>query len=120
MAPEGWHTGEQIRTHQLAASIINCHGAGDALEVLDAPSLDLLQRFCAAPSTATRDAILAERGWADGPGDRPGARAAGCGDLAGFCIARYGTPEPAFDDRDIEMLRAWFESGRPVGERVRR
>ena len=119
MAPEGWHTGEQIRDHKLATSIINGHQAGED-EVLDSSALDLLHRFCADPSTSTRDAIVAEHGWTDAPGDKPGTKAADDGNLAGHCIARYGTEYPAFDDKDIEMLKKWFGQGMPVGEHLYR
>lgn len=44
--------------------------------------------------------------------------AAGKGDLVGFLVARHGTDDPAFDEKDLEMLRGWFGRGMPVGENV--
>ena len=119
MAPEGWHTGEQIRDHKLASSIINGHHTPDD-EVLDASSLELLQRFCADPSTSNRDAILSDHGWIDDAGQRPGTKAADSGDLVGYCIARHDTDNPAFDERDLKILQEWFRKGMPAGENVHR
>lgn len=118
MAPPNWNTGEQIREHKLAASIINGHGTSN--DVLDDSELALLQRFCTDPSVATRDRMIADNDWFDGDGRRRGDKAAGKGSLAGFCISRYGTDDPAFDERDLEMLKGWFERGMPVGEGVAR
>ncbi len=120
MAPEGWHTGEQIRDHKLVASIINGHH-DKYDEVMGPPELELLQRFSADPSMSTRDAILSEHDWVDDPDQRPGTKAAEkSGSLAGCCIARHGTDIQAFDERDLEMLREWFGRGMPEGERVHR
>lgn len=117
MTPAGWDTGDQIRFHKLAASIINGH-LDPTNEVLDAPALALLQRFCADPSTTNRDAILANRGWVDEPGQAPGTKAAGPGQgsLVGLCVARHGTDDAVFDARDIQMLQRWFERSMPSGE----
>jgi hypothetical protein len=57
----------------------------------------------------TRDAILAEHGYAD-PID-----AAQHGSLACFVIGRHGTEDPAFDDLDIQLLLEWFGTGMQVG-----
>lgn len=44
--------------------------------------------------------------------DKPGKKAqTKHGSLAGFVIARHGPETPALEEREIEMLRAWFESG---------
>ncbi|KAF2172694.1 hypothetical protein M409DRAFT_49236 [Zasmidium cellare ATCC 36951] len=119
MAPAGWNTREQIDDHKLAASIINGHGTeNDA--VFDDRGLDLLQRFCADPSIANRDRLLEEHEWVDEAGGKPGDKAAGKGDLAGFLVARHGTHDPALDERDLDMLKAWFEKGRPMGQNVSR
>ncbi|KAK4502008.1 hypothetical protein PRZ48_007819 [Zasmidium cellare] len=97
---------------KLAASVINGHGTED--DVFDDRCLDLLDTFCADPSIATRDRMAAENGWGDG------GTAAGKGDLVGYLVLRHGTDNPAFDERDLDMLKAWFEKGRPVGEKVSR
>ena len=117
MAPANWNTGEQIRDHKLVTSIINGHGTPDDA-VFDNPSLELLQRFCANPTVETRDQIVNKNGWHDAPGDQPGEKAGKSGDLSGFLIARHGTHDPALDDRDIEMLKKWFEEGMPTGQKV--
>jgi len=113
------NTGEQIRDHKLACSIINLHGTEDA--VFDEPHVHLLKRFTDDVSLANRDEILEEHGWVDVPGTRPGEQAVTkSGDLAGFVIARYATSDPALDDRDWELLNQWFRKGMPVGEHVER
>lgn len=48
---------------------------------------------------------------ADAVGDRPGAKAAEKGSLAGVVVARCGTAESALGEGDVEMLRGWFEGG---------
>ena len=48
------------------------------------------------------------------------ALASGNGSLTGFLVARYGTEDPALDDRDWELLEEWFGKGMPVGETVSR
>ena len=57
----------------------------------------------------------------DGPNaPRIGEGATGKGSLTGYIIARYGTEDPALDDRDWELLEKWFDKGMPVGEKVSR
>ncbi|KIX92838.1 uncharacterized protein Z520_11501 [Fonsecaea multimorphosa CBS 102226] len=113
-----WNTGEQIRSHKLACSIINFHDTADA--VLDDSELDLLESFTNDPSTENRDRILRAKGWADQPGQRRGSKAAENGSLVGHLISRYGSEEPALDDRDWELLTEWFGKGMPTGEHVQR
>jgi hypothetical protein len=56
--------------------------------------------------------VLRDRDMLDEPGDWPGKNAQSAhGSLAGFAIARHGTETPALEEREIEMLRKWFESG---------
>ncbi|KAJ9497244.1 hypothetical protein LTR99_001962 [Exophiala xenobiotica] len=114
-----WDTGEQIRDHKLACSIINLHGTEDA--VFDDTNLDLLKRFTDDLSLGNRDGLLGEHGWIDESGSRPGEQAVRKNrSLSGLLIARYGTHEPALDDRDWELLSEWFGKGMPVGEHVER
>lgn len=114
-----WDTGEQIRNHKLACSIINLHGTEDA--VFDDTNLHLLKRFTDDLSLENRDGILREQGWVDDSGSRPGEQAVRrSGSLSGLLIARYGTDEPALDDRDWELLNEWFGKGMPQGEHVER
>ncbi|EXJ77974.1 hypothetical protein A1O3_09133 [Capronia epimyces CBS 606.96] len=114
-----WDTGEQIREHKLAYSIINLHGTEDA--VFDERNLDLLKRFTDNVSTTTRDEILADYGWVDRPDDRPGQKAVTkSGSLVGMLIARYGTREPALDEHDWKLLAGWMGQGMPVGQHVQR
>ncbi|KAL2406834.1 hypothetical protein ABEF95_003487 [Exophiala dermatitidis] len=114
-----WNTGEQIREHKLACSIINLQGTEDA--VFDQDSLNLLKRFTDNVSVANRDEILREHDWVDEPDERPGHRAgAKSGSLVGLLIARYGTHDPALDERDWELLTEWMGKGMPVGEHVER
>jgi hypothetical protein len=112
-------TGEQIRDHKLACSIINFHGTEDA--VFDDTSLHLLKRFTDDLSLENRDGILGEHGWIDESSSRPGEQAVRKSrSLSGLLIARYGTDEPGLDDRDWELLNEWFGKGMPVGEHVER
>jgi hypothetical protein len=115
--PEGWNTGEQIRNHQLATSIINGHRNG-INDVFCPGSLEILQRFCVSDPSSARDEIAKEKGWAMGP-DQIIAQAVK-GDLAGYVIMRHGTDDPVFDARDLEMLKDWFEKGMPSGGQVMR
>ena len=113
------NTGEQIRNHKLACSIINLHGTEDG--VFDQPNLDFLKRFTDDISLQNRNAILMEKGWVDPSGSRPGESAVRTGgSLSGLLIARYGTDEPAFDDREWELLKDWNDRGMPEGQHVRR
>jgi len=102
-----------IKSHTLAAEIIDRAGAhDDNSSILDPSELLLLRRFCADPSPSTKDAILRERDMVDEPGDRPGTRAnRKYGSLAGYAVATYGTENSALEEREVEMLRRWFESG---------
>ena len=112
-------TGEQIRNHKLACSVINFHNTADA--VFDNDSLERLQAFTVDRSIANRDHYLAARNQTD-PADaaRPGEKAADAGDLVGLLIARYETTDPAFDEKDWELLERWFGKGMPEGESVSR
>ncbi|ETI26565.1 hypothetical protein G647_03343 [Cladophialophora carrionii CBS 160.54] len=112
-------TAEQIRDHKLACSVINLHGTEDC--VFDQASLDFLKRFTDDISIENRDKILVENGWVDPPGARPGSMAARkSGSLSGLLVARYGTDDPALDERDWELLKEWNDKGMPKGEHVRR
>jgi len=114
-----WNTGEQIRDHKLACSIINFHDTEDA--VFDQSNLDLLKRFTDDISLENRDDILRENGWVDLPGGRPGMTAVKKDmSLSGLIIARYGTEDPALDDRDWQLLKEWNNRGMPTGQHVRR
>lgn len=110
----GWDTGDSIRNHYLSTSIINGHSAEEGNYVFDNDNLQLLKRFCVLPTVSNRDAILAERGYSD-PLD-----AANAGSLTCFVIGRHGTDDPAFDNRDLELLQDWFDKGMPVGQHVTR
>jgi len=116
-APEGWNTGEQIRDHQLATSIINSHRNG-LNDVFDPESLEILQRFCVSDPLTARDQIAKENGWAVGPDHDQGIAEAVRGNLVGYVILRHGTNDPVFDERDLEMLKKWFEEGMPSGGQV--
>jgi hypothetical protein len=95
-------------SHTLAAEIIARHN--DACPIFDSRELELLRRFCADPSA--KEAVLRDRDMLDEPGDWPGKKAQSVhGSLAGFAIAKHGTETPALEEREIEMLRKWFESG---------
>ena len=112
-------TGEQIRDHKFACSAINLHGTTDC--VFDDERLDELERFTRSRSVAIRDQIVAEKDWADGPGvSRFGQTVASKGSLTGYLIVRYGTEDPALDERDWELVDEWFQKGRPVGMHVDR
>jgi hypothetical protein len=112
-------TGEQIREHKLACSIINLHGTDNA--VFDQGNLDLLKSFTDDISLENRNSILQEHGWVDPAGTRPGETAVKKdGSLVGCVIARYASDEPAFDERDWDLVREWMAKGMPVGEHVHR
>lgn len=113
------NTGEQIREHKLACSIINLHGTEDA--VFDNESLDFLKTFTQTRSLAARDAVLREHAWLDHTGSAVNKQAVlDDGSLSGLLIAKYGTEEPALDERDWELLDEWFAKGMPMGEHVER
>ncbi|KEF63410.1 uncharacterized protein A1O9_01388 [Exophiala aquamarina CBS 119918] len=112
-------TGEQIRDHKLATSIINLHGTEDC--VLDDRSLDLLKQFVLGRCNKRREEILTARGWMDEHGTKPGDTAIEKdGSLVGLLIARYGTDAAALDERDWELLEEWMAKGMPPGEHVQR
>ena len=116
---ESGNTGEQIRDHKLATSIINLHGTEDC--VFDDQSLDLLKQFVLVRSDESREEFLMARGWKDEPGAKPGRAAVEKdGSLVGVLVARYGTEEAAFDERDWELLEEWMMKGMPTGENVKR
>ena len=113
------HTGEQIRDHKLACSVINFHNTPDA--VFDDDCLEELKSFTVARTIANRDKWLADRGLIDGPdGSRVGTRAANEGSLTGLLVARYGTDNAALDEKDWGLLAEWFAKGMPEGEHVAR
>lgn len=72
-------------------------------------------------SAEKRDEILHEEDWVDEMGTRDGTQAVKkSGSLAGLLIARYGTSDPALDDRDWELLDEWMVGGMPTGQHVSR
>ncbi|KAK0301947.1 hypothetical protein LTR73_009029 [Friedmanniomyces endolithicus] len=101
-----WNTGEQIRDHKLASSIINGHTNGTN-DVFDSVSLETLRRFCVDGTASAREHTIREKGWFDESGQDAGA-------------AAKGTKDPAWDGRDFEMLREWFVKGMPAGQKVER
>lgn len=115
MATKTWSVGSALKSHTMAADIINRDKVGTSItdindqRILDASNLALLQRFCAAPST--KDEILRDEDMLDSPGDKVGSKALSKGHLVGYMIARHDTENPALEDREIEMLREWFERG---------
>jgi hypothetical protein len=89
--------------------------------VFDQENLEFLKRFTDDISLENRNAILMEMGWVDPHGERPGMTAVNkSGSLTGFLIGRYGTDDPAFDDRDWELVKEWIDRGFPLGQKVRR
>ncbi|MCJ1473569.1 hypothetical protein MMC13_002220 [Lambiella insularis] len=91
--------GEVIRDHLLAASIIARHNTPN--DILDDSELSILEDFCADPTR--KDAVMRDHGVLIDP--------VGKNSLAGYCVSRHGTENPAFLDEEIEMLRAWFGRG---------
>ena len=99
-----------LRTHTLATTIISHHNTPSP--ILDAKELSLLRAFCANPSTLNKQALLTAHDMLDGPGQRPGEKAATVkGSLVGMLIARWGTEEPALGEGEWKMLKDWFEMG---------
>jgi hypothetical protein len=117
---EQWNTGDQIRSHQLAPSIINRHNSDGTNYVFDAPSLAILKRFSMDPTSSTREQIMRDEEWTEDAGQDKGAGVAAKGSLVGYVIAKHGTDEPVFDERDLELLKKWYEDGMPAGEAVAR
>ena len=102
--------GKMLSSHTLAANIINHHNTDDC--VLDASELAMLQRFSVHPTISTRDAILRDQGMSvERNPELRGKKVMQSGSLVAFCVARHGTGIPAFEEREIEMLRVWFEGG---------
>ena len=96
---------DMINNHTLARNIIHRYHTDD--EILDHDQLDLLKRFC--EDTSQKDALLADADMTDEPDTRPGFKAADTrGNLAGFCIATYGTDRPALLEEEVQMLKSWF------------
>ncbi len=97
-----------LQTHTLATTIISHHNTPSP--ILDAGELSLLRAFCANLSTLNKEVLLTEHDMLDGPGQRPGQKAATQkGSLAGMLIARWGTEEPALGEGEWEKLNDWFE-----------
>jgi hypothetical protein len=115
MSSPEWNTGEQIRTHQLATSIINRREANGTNYVFDHANLETLRRFCLDPTPSTRKQIMQEEGWVEANEDDKGAGAAAKGSLVGYAIVKHGTDEPVFDERDLELLKQWYVDGMPDG-----
>jgi hypothetical protein len=120
MASAEWNTGEKIRDHELATSIINRHGEDGTNFVFDAENLETLRRFCLDPTLSNRKQIMQEEGWVEADEDDKGAGAAAKGSLVGYAIVKHGTDEPVFDERDLELLKQWYVDGMPAGENVTR
>ena len=95
-------------SHTLAAEIIARHNG--ACPILDFSKLELLRRFCADPSA--KEVVLRDRDMLDETGGWPRKKAQSAhSSLASFAVARHGTETPALEERKIEMLRKWYESG---------
>lgn len=120
MASAEWNTKEQIRTHQLATSIINRRDRDGNNYVLDGPNLETLRRFCLDPTSSTRKQIMQEEGWVESNEHDLGAGAAAKGSLVGYAIVKHGTEDPVFDAKDLELLKQWYVDGMPAGENVSR
>ena len=115
MSSAEWNTREQIRTHQLATSIINRREENGTNFVFDDANLETLRRFCLDPTASTRKQIMQEEGWVEADEDDKGAGAAAKGSLVGYAIVKHGTDEPVFDERDLELLKQWYVDGMPAG-----
>ena len=109
-----WDTGDAIRNHYLSTSIVNGHSTVEGNYVFDDANLQLLKKFCESPTVSNRDAIMAQRGFVTAQD------AADAGGLTYYVIGRHGTEDPAFDDRDIELLQEWFHQGMPAEQHVQR
>ena len=120
MASAEWDTKEQIRTHQLATSIINRRDADGNNYVFDALNLETLRHFCLDPTPSTRKQIMQEEGWVGLEERDQGAGAAAKGSLVGYAIVKHGTDDPVFNERDLKLLKQWYVDGMPTGENVTR
>jgi len=100
--PANWSTADQIKNHTLATSIMQGF-------VFDDQQLATMKQFCLDPSQ--KDTILREKGMWDHSGNRPdlAATAGGKTGLAEYIIARHGTDNAVLYDKEIEMLKGWFE-----------
>jgi hypothetical protein len=101
-------TSLMVSSHTLATEIVT----RDKNEVFEDKYLDALEAFVTDPSR--KDAMLSEMDMVDDADARPGSKANSKGSLVGLCIARHGTNEYVFRERDIEMLREWFKGGKKV------
>jgi hypothetical protein len=120
MSSPEWNTGEQIRDHQLATSIINRRNPNGTNYVFDDANLATLRRFCLDPTPLARKQIMQEEGWVEADEDDKGAGAAAKGSLVGYAIVKHGTDEPVFDERDLELLKQWYMDGMPDGSNATR
>jgi hypothetical protein len=107
-------TGQLLRTHTLAHEIITRHDpVTHENGVFDLKQLSFLRHFVTNPSAKAE--ILRQHDMVDAEGDVPGTRANKVhGNLVGYCIARHGLDNPPLEEREVEMLKAWFEG--PVWE----
>ncbi|MCJ1396020.1 hypothetical protein MMC18_008907 [Xylographa bjoerkii] len=99
-----------MRSHLLAASIIARHQMPEH-KILDDRELGILRQFCANP--AKKDEVLMKHDMVDKSRKPAGSSAQQLSSLAGHCVARHGTENPALNEEEIEMLRNWFERGGP-------
>lgn len=98
---------EMIANHTLAKEIINRHN--DPCPILDDDEIKLLQKFVTDPSAAK--AILKERGLEDEADGEPGAKVKESGSLVAHVIYGHSAEKTVLTDREIDMLREWFEGG---------
>lgn len=97
-----------LQTHTVTAEIISHHNTPSP--ILDDNELNLLRAFCANPSTPNKEGLLIEHDMVDGPGQRPGEKAATQKrSLVGMLIARWGTEEPALGEEAWKRLSDWFK-----------
>lgn len=102
---------EMLATHTLAHRVITQHNT--PLEIFDARSLALLREWVCNNTPENRHALLRERDMLDMPGEDLGTRANKKGDLAGYVLARYGSPNDkgTLTAQEVEQLKEWFENG---------
>jgi hypothetical protein len=95
---------ELLANHTLADAIIEHHPLAPA-NILDNSELALLRAYVCNPSNVKE--LLAQSDMVDKEGDRPGTRAQKrWGSLAGYVVAAG-----ALDEREIKLLKEWFDSG---------